>query len=183
MYFFYLSHHYWCSVLKQILGIQFLQLSLSKALRLTISYVSLVFKYGFSLYAVFLFLSSLPSTPQSLLSQEFPLSKFVQAIVSSFPTQCWKSFLSFTMSYTCSFVLWSFQLMFSILRHVHISKASNLSLSFFLNVKVSVSLPTIVFIIFFFRSWREYFDSLLNNRNANIDPSKQTEALSSTYFN
>ena len=38
----FFHHHHWCSALKQVIGIQFLQLSLFKALRLIISYVPLV---------------------------------------------------------------------------------------------------------------------------------------------
>ena len=49
-----------------------------------------------------------------------------------------KSFLFyFTLSNTYSLVLWSLQLIYSISRHIHISKDTNLSLSYFLNAQIS----------------------------------------------
>ena len=71
-----------------------------------------------------------------------------------------KSFpFSFTWSYTYSFVMWSFQQIFSILRHVHISKASNLSISYFLNVQVSDPYNTMLIITFFFKSLLNLFEN------------------------
>ena len=84
-------------------------------------------------YAAFPFLFSLPSVLQLLLSLKMcPIHRFFLSNIAI------KSFLFFfTMSYTYSLISWSFQLMFSIFHLIHISKASNLSLSYFPSVHVS----------------------------------------------
>ena len=123
-----------------------------------------------SWYPAFLFLSFLPSALQSLLSQDSLLSKCVQAIAFSFPIQCLKAFFSlFTMSHTYSLVLWSFQLIFSIFRQVHISKASNLSLLYFISVQVSDqydSIYNLLLQIFAHSLWKE-FSSFVECVNCN----------------
>ena len=117
-----------------------------------------------SWYVAFLFLSFLPSALWKLFSQEFLLLRCVQAFAFSFLIQHLKALFSLlSTSYTYSLVMWSFQLIFSIMRHVNISKASNLSLLYFLNVHVSdpynATLQTIAIITFLFSFLLNLFEN------------------------
>ena len=120
------------SALTQVLGIQFLSLSLSKALRLIISYVSLVLISSSNMFPLLLFI---PCVLQSLLSQDSLRSKCVQVIASYFPIQCLKAFFSLLLCITHIFV--GLVIFPADVLHVQISKASNLSLSYFLSVQDS----------------------------------------------
>ena len=125
--------HHRCSALKQALGIQFLQPSLSIAFHLIFSEVllalmsssnmirglSLLFHLSFDHFFSRLFFLKICLTHRFFLS-----NKMFKILI-----------FSFSRSNTHSFLLWSFQLIFSILSHVQISKASNLSLSYFLSFK------------------------------------------------
>ena len=106
---------------------------------------------------LFLFLSSISFVLQSLISLDSLFSKCVQSFVfSSFPIQFLKAFSLFyyVLHIFVGLVIFPADVL-HISQSPH-SKASSMSLSFFLSVQVSVlynaTLQTMVFITFFFRS-------------------------------
>ena len=93
-------------------------------------------------------------------------------------------FIYFTWSNTYKLVLWSFQLIISILRHAHISKASNLFLSYFHNFQISdpynAILKTIVTINFLFSYLLNLFEKALFSCGMHSSPF-QSYSLSSLH--
>ena len=101
-----------------------------------------------SLYVAYFFLSFLVNWPKKGPSFIRPSKTFLTRLSPLKMCPCYRFFLSrkvfksflfsFTWPSTYSLVMWSFQLIVSILRHVHISKASNLSLRTFLMSRFTI---------------------------------------------
>ena len=135
----------------QVLGIQFLQHSLSIALSLIFPYVLWDTMSSHVIISDFLLFPDIcPST--NSLKRLSPL-KMCPSHRFSLSNRLFKGLpFSFTISNTYSLMFWSFQLIFSILHNAKISKASNLSLTYFLSVQVSdPCAPSYALIAFFFR--------------------------------
>ena len=132
-------HHHQFSALRQVLGTQTFQASLSSALLFMFTY-DVSFKSS-SIPVLGLPLPLLPSILPSItcFSNPCPLATWPIQFFFLFNILCRILLCSPMPVSTCSFVFLSFQLTLSILLHAHISKAFILSTSSFLIVHVSLA--------------------------------------------